>query len=104
MGLVGHLDHRITNPQPRPGRQIVRGQRKIYRQLVAGQRTPLGIRGDQCQKSAVDEVQLHIGMWTAVSGEAARPLAPIVPDQAFGYVQFSLGEYFSHVDVWSPHD
>ena len=81
MGLVGHLDNRPTDSDPRPGRKVVGPEGEVHGQLVTGQRHAFGITGNEGEKPAVDEVELHVGVWSTVFCPVAGPLVPVVAHQ-----------------------
>jgi len=81
VGLVGHLDNRPTDPDPRPGRKVVGPEGEVHGQLVPGQRHAFGITGDEGEKPAVDDVELHVGVWSTVFCPVAGPLTPVVAHQ-----------------------
>ena len=63
-------------------------------ELVAGERSPVRVDGDEAGEAGADHVQLHVGVGGAVRGLPAAAGRPAVADQALDQVE---GAFFQHL-------
>ena len=82
--LVGDLDRCRAEHEPGAGREVVLRQVEVDVQLIAGERPPVGILGDEGDDPGVHHVELHVGMGRSVDGALAAPDVPRIADHATG--------------------
>jgi hypothetical protein len=82
MWLVGNLDHRRSDAQPRARGKVRDAQVEVDVQLVTGQLPSSGILGDQSGAPGIHHRDLPVRVGGAVHLVPAAAPQPHVPDQA----------------------
>ena len=95
---------RVADRQPGARGQVVVGQVQVEVELVSGERAASGVAGEEGDERRAHDVELHVGVRTAVGGAAAGPLGPGVADEADLEVELALGELLALPRRRAAHD
>ena len=90
VGLIGDLDHRRSDLQSGPRRQVGRAQIEVDDELVSREWHPLGGTGDEFAHPGVHQIELHVGVCSPVRGTRRTAMTPVVADQTLVGVQLAL--------------
>jgi len=104
VGDLGDLDDGAAQRQAGAGGQVSVTQVEVEVQLVARQRTAVGIDCDQRRQAGVDHVELHVRVGRAIGRPAASPALPGVAHEPGVEVEDALVEDLTLVDGRPSHD
>src|SRR5690606_8899270 len=98
------LQHCRTRTEPGAGLYAVPTEVKVHEQLIARERHPVRIAGDELRKAVVHNIDLHIRMRRAVRRPLASAIEPVVADQSACEVKLSQLQHLSFADAGPCHD
>jgi hypothetical protein len=103
--LGRHLDHGLADLELRAWREVLVADVEVEVELVTGEAPTVGVPGGGEKRGArVHDVQLHLGVGTAVRGPLAGPVLPGVAHEPLDEVEVALLEHLALADSRAAHD
>src|SRR5690606_10543934 len=80
--LVGDLQDRAADLEPRPGWEVCGAEIQIQVELIAGERPAVGAPRHQSRGAGIHQVELHVGVRLPVGRAGTGPSLPAVAEEA----------------------
>ena len=96
MWRFGDLDDSITDLELSTGRQVFRAEVHVQIELVTCEFAAIRIVSDKRYDPRIHDVELHLGIGSAIRHMTRAARQPVVTDQAFGHIKPRLLYHFKN--------